>query len=331
MPRPQNAWILYRSEKIKLMKEENSAPSKIRQSQYSQLIGHMWRNETPEVRARFEKLAEESKIAHALKYPNYQYAPIRKSYGRPTSPPGTSSRPSPRQKPSKKGSLEWSPEALPNHLAIEIPLVQWAEKDSQFTFGLATPPLTSAGCSPSPSVLSVVSPGMYPVNESIASWVGESASTYDTYSTEEPMFVMEDLNAEGAASVLPSNELGMWTPYEVNSSPTWLPSNPPEVSTYLPLSAPAACTEFQLNFAPPASCFESTSPASYGTNLSMSYSTPFSPTTSYPVSAGPAFPSFPVVTAAEETSDTWTWATVLSPSVAYGSFPPHEEPAFSFP
>src|SRR5438045_279799 len=39
----------------------------------------MWQNETEEVRAHFKTLAENEKLAHSLRFPDYQYKPRKAS------------------------------------------------------------------------------------------------------------------------------------------------------------------------------------------------------------------------------------------------------------
>lgn len=90
-PRPPNAFILYRSEQIKILKE-GGAPKKP-QSDISKLIGGMWRSESVEVRRWFEHQAELKKLEHAETFPStssivrelvadrpadYRYCPVRK-------------------------------------------------------------------------------------------------------------------------------------------------------------------------------------------------------------------------------------------------------------
>lgn len=69
-PRPPNAWILYRSSCIQ--KQRASRPPgapKPTQAELSKLFGEQWRNETEEVKAEYERLAEAAREEHAQKYP----------------------------------------------------------------------------------------------------------------------------------------------------------------------------------------------------------------------------------------------------------------------
>ncbi|KAI0829887.1 high mobility group box domain-containing protein, partial [Trametes gibbosa] len=72
-PRPANAWILYRTDRLREMVEEGEKD--VKQSNASKLIGKMWHHEKPEVRAMYEKRAELGRLEHARKHPGYKYRP----------------------------------------------------------------------------------------------------------------------------------------------------------------------------------------------------------------------------------------------------------------
>ncbi|KAI0044986.1 HMG-box, partial [Auriscalpium vulgare] len=78
-PRPRNAWILYRSDKIKDLPALEPGHPKRGQADVSKAISVMWNNETTDVRAEYERLAERAKEEHALKYPGYKYVPMKKA------------------------------------------------------------------------------------------------------------------------------------------------------------------------------------------------------------------------------------------------------------
>ncbi|KAG6848732.1 hypothetical protein H0H93_014567 [Arthromyces matolae] len=73
VPRPRNGFILYRS-----YVAGNLPPcplgTKRKQHEISQLAGALWRNETPDVKARFKAQAEVLKAEHHAKYPDFTYA-----------------------------------------------------------------------------------------------------------------------------------------------------------------------------------------------------------------------------------------------------------------
>jgi hypothetical protein len=67
IPRPPNAFILFRADMSREYPKKGSRE-----------YGLMWRNASPSVRARYERLAAEKKKEHEIKYPDYKYCPVRK-------------------------------------------------------------------------------------------------------------------------------------------------------------------------------------------------------------------------------------------------------------
>lgn len=78
-PRPPNPWIIYRREKLKELGKPKPGEPKIPQSQISKTISQMWRNESDEVKKKYERMAEYAKAEHARMYPNYKFAPMKKA------------------------------------------------------------------------------------------------------------------------------------------------------------------------------------------------------------------------------------------------------------
>ncbi|OQE16870.1 hypothetical protein PENFLA_c026G03890 [Penicillium flavigenum] len=76
VPRPPNCFILYRQANHHLVKDANPGVSN---NEISRILGARWNNESPEVREQFTRLADELKKEHAIKHPDYQYAPRRPS------------------------------------------------------------------------------------------------------------------------------------------------------------------------------------------------------------------------------------------------------------
>ncbi|KAJ5271308.1 High mobility group superfamily [Penicillium chrysogenum] len=76
VPRPPNCFILYRQANHHLVKDANPGVSN---NEISRILGARWNNESPEVREQFTHLADELKKEHAIKHPDYQYAPRRPS------------------------------------------------------------------------------------------------------------------------------------------------------------------------------------------------------------------------------------------------------------
>ncbi|OSD01293.1 hypothetical protein PYCCODRAFT_1468729 [Trametes coccinea BRFM310] len=76
VPRPPNAWILYRTARLKEMKAASKdGECSVKQADFSRIIGEMWKNEKDSVKKEFEKAAEIAKQKHAKKYPGYKYKP----------------------------------------------------------------------------------------------------------------------------------------------------------------------------------------------------------------------------------------------------------------
>ncbi|KAG5646273.1 hypothetical protein DXG03_003869 [Asterophora parasitica] len=77
IPRPPNSWILYRSAMVALLGPPPDGETRS-QAEVSRMISRMWKTEAPAVRAEYEHRAEQRKIEHAAKYPNYRYTPKSK-------------------------------------------------------------------------------------------------------------------------------------------------------------------------------------------------------------------------------------------------------------
>ncbi|KAI0067174.1 hypothetical protein BV25DRAFT_1065993 [Artomyces pyxidatus] len=78
-PRPPNAWILYRSDKLRELPPPRPGEPRRAQSDVSKAISILWRNESEAVRAEYERRAELAKAQHAVMYPNYRFAPVKKA------------------------------------------------------------------------------------------------------------------------------------------------------------------------------------------------------------------------------------------------------------
>jgi HMG (high mobility group) box len=78
-PRPPNAWILYRSDKLQQLPPPALGQPKPTQAEVSKIISAQWRSESDQVRAHYDHLAEMAKAEHARLYPNYRFAPMKKA------------------------------------------------------------------------------------------------------------------------------------------------------------------------------------------------------------------------------------------------------------
>ncbi|SPQ19732.1 ffa8be09-dbc6-4133-8fed-5999793a66c9 [Thermothielavioides terrestris] len=76
IPRPPNAYILYRKDKHNQVKAENP---NLHNNEISVIIGAMWKGESPEVRAKYHQKALQIKAQLMSLHPNYRYAPRKSS------------------------------------------------------------------------------------------------------------------------------------------------------------------------------------------------------------------------------------------------------------
>lgn len=77
-PRPRNAWIIFRTDQLKLRQPAPGARPQL-QAHASKDIAKIWKNLSPEVRAEYERRAAEEKAEHERRYPNYKYKPRSKA------------------------------------------------------------------------------------------------------------------------------------------------------------------------------------------------------------------------------------------------------------
>lgn len=75
VPRPMNAWMIYRKAKSS---EIAASGQKMSQSQMSQMISKQWKSEGQVVKAHYEQLAAIEARNHKALYPNYKYQPVSK-------------------------------------------------------------------------------------------------------------------------------------------------------------------------------------------------------------------------------------------------------------
>ena len=78
-PRPPNAWIIYRSDKLQNLPPPPLGQPKPTQAEVSKIISAQWRAESEDVRALYDQRAETAKAEHARKYPDYRFAPLKKA------------------------------------------------------------------------------------------------------------------------------------------------------------------------------------------------------------------------------------------------------------
>ncbi|KAG5998094.1 hypothetical protein E4U43_002495 [Claviceps pusilla] len=76
IPRPRNSWILYRQFKSRELRKDHSG---ITASELSTMISSLWKNETDEEKAFWQKMAQEEDRLHKEKYPGYKYTTKKKA------------------------------------------------------------------------------------------------------------------------------------------------------------------------------------------------------------------------------------------------------------
>ncbi|EIW52457.1 uncharacterized protein TRAVEDRAFT_67477 [Trametes versicolor FP-101664 SS1] len=80
IPRPPNAWILYRKDTVaRLKKEDSTVYSSMNQKLLSKIIGPMWHDAPAEVRREYKELAIVKLAEHMQMYPGYVYRPRTKA------------------------------------------------------------------------------------------------------------------------------------------------------------------------------------------------------------------------------------------------------------
>ncbi|KAF7318767.1 HMG box domain-containing protein [Mycena chlorophos] len=75
IPRPRNAFIIFRSDFVKAAREAAKADPKLDQTLLSQDAGVAWNSLSMAAKAPFLRRAKEEKAEHAALYPNYRYSP----------------------------------------------------------------------------------------------------------------------------------------------------------------------------------------------------------------------------------------------------------------
>ncbi|WP_172575395.1 HMG-box domain-containing protein [endosymbiont GvMRE of Glomus versiforme] len=78
IPRPPNAFILYRKDKAALFRDLLEVRL-ITNQQISKEIAKLWRNESFEVKERYKKLAKSFDEEHKKNNPSYKYSPQKKN------------------------------------------------------------------------------------------------------------------------------------------------------------------------------------------------------------------------------------------------------------
>ncbi|KAI5466949.1 hypothetical protein BGZ63DRAFT_449169 [Mariannaea sp. PMI_226] len=127
IPRPRNAFILFRQHQQSKVADANPALSN---PEISKIIGEQWHEAPPSVKEKWKSLADEEKQRHQLRYPDYRYQPRRgaraqanrsgttptedgarcpKCNGRSLATPRTGSLPTPTSTTARPGAAPYTP------------------------------------------------------------------------------------------------------------------------------------------------------------------------------------------------------------------------------
>ncbi|KAF6760042.1 hypothetical protein DFP72DRAFT_883018 [Ephemerocybe angulata] len=241
-PRPPNAWILYRSDKLKEMPPTERGERRA-QSEVSQTISQMWRKEKPEIRSQYERLADEKKAEHAIKYPGYRFQPMKKE-----EKAALRSQKKAEKEAERKARQQRNRQASNSHSQLQMPPLpqQQAQPAPSTSFSLALPvpqqrnlslypPMNqgiyypmdlfgSAGPSPPVSLASSPTPESTPEST--------SDESYDPRYSQPPP----------TATAIPTN-----TPMPPTAAPTATTPASSGTNPYLALLGPAATQSMYLN------------------------------------------------------------------------------------
>ncbi|CDR87110.1 probable HMG-box protein Hmg3 [Sporisorium scitamineum] len=124
IPRPPNAFILYRSNKMHELKNQNSDSSLSEtgldkldyQRRLSKVIGQLWRNESEQVKATFYEKAKQAAKEHQERYPEYRFKPtVKKAVSREPDTPVAAAVVD--RTPERRGDTDFSPGDLSGPLS----------------------------------------------------------------------------------------------------------------------------------------------------------------------------------------------------------------------
>lgn len=184
-PRPPNSWILYRAWKLKQLPPPGPGEGRRNQSDVSTMLSTLWRNESTEIREYFERLADEAKAEHKLRYPNYRYQPKKKEDGKAPRPP--KAKKAPKAIRGTSGELEagtslaeqrvghpYASSSRPSReTAVRVPPSPPMSAASSPSIEPSTPPTSVFECpelelqQPSSNVVTDVSPSHAPLDSTL--------------------------------------------------------------------------------------------------------------------------------------------------------------------
>ncbi|TIB95464.1 hypothetical protein E3Q18_03724 [Wallemia mellicola] len=108
VPRPRNAWIIYRTNKSKELRRRRGDGIGMRA--LSAAISELWAKETDDVKTHFKQLAEKEKEMHKILWPDYKFSP-RKNY--PVKQGDTRKKKQTRKENKPHGRLRGRPRKAP--------------------------------------------------------------------------------------------------------------------------------------------------------------------------------------------------------------------------
>ncbi|GAA6029190.1 hypothetical protein JCM8097_001644 [Rhodosporidiobolus ruineniae] len=188
IPRPPNAWLLYRSARVKEFAErrKNGGPEMPAQSDLSKIVAEMWRSEPLDIREAYARLALAEAEEHAKRYPDYKFRPVFRRRSTKTSSSTASSAADsskPKKERAKRPSLQRaitidSGETLLPSFDLpspSSPITPLSAPFSSQSFDFLTPPTTAA--SDAWSVFISTSPTWYTPTSSCMAAASSSTST----------------------------------------------------------------------------------------------------------------------------------------------------------
>lgn len=118
IPRPRNAFILFRQKYHQAVLDEDSMVKT--NPEVSRELGRRWRNLPPDEKEHWNRLAEEEKANHAKRFPGYRYTPRRN--GKKGSCPGCRQKLAKQQQMLQMPSYGSIPEASYGYMMLQQPM-----------------------------------------------------------------------------------------------------------------------------------------------------------------------------------------------------------------
>ncbi|KAH9945697.1 hypothetical protein B0H21DRAFT_822902 [Amylocystis lapponica] len=145
-PRPPNAWILYRSDKMHQLPAKQPGTKGPLQADISRELSKAWRAESDQVRTYYEQMAEIRKTQHQAMYPNYQFKPVKKEEKLKMRQQKKEEKD--RARESKKQKSRYTP--YPNPAMVSSAHIPYYSTSANYGTEGPSPPLSAASL-PSPT------------------------------------------------------------------------------------------------------------------------------------------------------------------------------------